>query len=78
MNDEGYPAFSLSLRELMQNVSGEYGDYVFVSGGRAYTPEEAARNEAKLLSQAQLAPSKNALLGILQTRAAYEATVKGL
>lgn len=78
MNDEGYPAFSLSLRELMQNVSGEYGDYVFVSGGQAYTPSEAARNEAKLLSQAQLAPSKNALLGILQTRAAYEASVKGL
>jgi hypothetical protein len=48
-----------------------------VSGGQAYTPSEAARNEAKLLSQAQLAPSKNALLGILQTRAAYEATVKG-
>lgn len=78
MNDEGYPAFSLSLRELMQNVSGEYGDYVFVSGGRAYTPAEAARNEAMLLSQAQLAPSKNALLGVLQTRAAYEATVRGV
>lgn len=77
-NDESYPAFNLSLRELMQNVSGEYGDYVLVSGGRAYTPEEVAHNEALILSQAQLAPSENALIGALQTRAAYEATVKGL